>query len=209
MLYTYRKETSMRRHLCIAAIFALILALLTLVACGAPPETPSAPIVVIIQGTPVGSDQATLAAAQVQQKYAANLAAATAEIERANAQATLNSANATLSAAEIQQQNAEIALDDVRQQVGLQVRRASLDYTSAQAQLEAAQAQVRAADLALQTAQERYRAGAATLVEVTQARATDVQAASALVSARYNLLFQGKLLDYYVGDLDPKDVRLP
>ncbi|MFN8582823.1 MAG: TolC family protein [Gemmatimonadaceae bacterium] len=65
-----------------------------------------------------------------------------------------------------------------------------------------------AAELALQAAQERYLAGAATLVEVTQARATNVQAASALVSARYNLLFQGKLLDYYVGDLDPKSVRL-
>lgn len=110
--------------------------------------------------------------------------------------------------AEIQQQNAEIALDDLRQQVGLQVRRSTLAYGSARAQLDAALAQTRAAELALQAAQERYLAGAATLVEVTQARATNVQAASALVSARYNLLFQGKLLDYYVGDLDPKSVRL-
>jgi len=110
--------------------------------------------------------------------------------------------------AHIQQQNAEVALDNLRQEVGLQVRRAMLDNSSAQAQLVAAQAQTRAADLALQAAQERYRAGAATLVEVTQARATSVQAASALVSARYNLLFQGKLLDYYLGDLNPQDVRL-
>ncbi len=110
--------------------------------------------------------------------------------------------------AQIGQQNAEIALDDVRQQVALQVKRATLDYVSAGAQLDAALAQTRAAELALQAAQERYLAGAATLVEVTQARATSVQAASALVSARYNLLFQGKLLDYYVGDLDPKSVRL-
>lgn len=110
--------------------------------------------------------------------------------------------------AQIQQQNAEVALDNLRQEVGLQVRRAMLDNSSAQAQLVAALAQTRAADLALQAAQERYRAGAATLVEVTQARATSVQAASALVSARYNLLFQGKLLDYYLGDLNPQDVRL-
>ena len=50
--------------------------------------------------------QATLAAAQTQEKsYLENQAAATAEIMRANAQATLNSANATLSAAQTQDQN--------------------------------------------------------------------------------------------------------
>ncbi|MBV6522065.1 MAG: hypothetical protein MNPFHGCM_02209 [Gemmatimonadaceae bacterium] len=108
----------------------------------------------------------------------------------------------------IQQRNAEVALDNLRQSVGLQVRRALLDNSSAEAQLVAAQAQTRAADLALDAAQERYRAGAATLVEVTQARATSVQAASALVSARYNLVFQRKLLDYYLGGLNPADATL-
>ena len=50
--------------------------------------------------------QATLAAALTQEKNNAdNQAAATAEIVRANAQATLNSANATLSAAQTQDQN--------------------------------------------------------------------------------------------------------
>lgn len=110
--------------------------------------------------------------------------------------------------AEIQQRNADLALDDLRQQVGVQVRTSLLDYVSAQAQLDAAQVQSRAAELALDASIERYRAGAATLVEVTQSRATNVQAASALVSARYNLLFQGKLLDYYLGDLDPQNVKL-
>lgn len=51
-------------------------------------------------------DQATLAVALTQQKNSAdNQAAATAEILRANAQATVNSANATLSAAQTQSQN--------------------------------------------------------------------------------------------------------
>lgn len=50
--------------------------------------------------------QATLAAAQTQDQNAANnQAAGTAEIVRANAQATLNSANTTLSAAQTQDQN--------------------------------------------------------------------------------------------------------
>lgn len=51
-------------------------------------------------------DQATLAVALTQQKISAdNQAAATAEILRANAQATVNSANATLNAAQTQSQN--------------------------------------------------------------------------------------------------------
>jgi outer membrane protein len=104
--------------------------------------------------------------------------------------------------AQIQADNARIALETQRQEVGVQVRRAYLDLASAREQLRAAEAQQRAAALALEATQERYRVGAATLVEVTQARTTQVQAASALVSARYNLLFQGTLLDYYVGELE-------
>jgi outer membrane protein len=70
------------------------------------------------------------------------------------------------------------------------VRRAYLDYQAATQQLDAAKRSSRAAALALQTSQQRYNVGAATLLEVTQARATQLQAASALVTARYALLFQ-------------------
>jgi outer membrane protein len=105
--------------------------------------------------------------------------------------------------ARIAADNARIALETRRQEVGLQVRSAWLDLQSAQAQYQAAEAQRRAAELALQTSQERYQVGAATLVELQQARATRVQAESALVTARYNLLFQRTQVDYYVGELDP------
>ena len=106
--------------------------------------------------------------------------------------------------AEIQADNERLALENLQQDVALQVRRSHLDLQSAQEQLVNAQAQVRSAELALQASQDRYEAGASTLVELTQARATQVQAASSLVSARYNLQFQRILLDYYVGDLDPQ-----
>jgi outer membrane protein len=116
----------------------------------------------------------------------------------------------------IASRRAEIALDsarlslEVRQQdIGLQVRRAWLDFRAALAQLEAAQAQVRAADRALDVAQERYDAGAATLVELTQSRATQVQAASSLVAARYTLVLQRTLLDFYTGELDPDQLTVP
>ena len=60
---------------------------------------------------------------------------------------------------------------------------------------------MKAADQALLTSRERYNAGAATLVELAQARATQVQAASAMVNARYNLVLQGTVMDYYTGGL--------
>jgi outer membrane protein len=105
--------------------------------------------------------------------------------------------------AEIQADNERLVLENLQQDVALQVRRAHLDFNAAREQLAVAEAQVRAAELALQASQERYTAGASTLVELTQSRATQVQAQSALVSARYNLQFQRILMDYYTGDLDP------
>ena len=101
----------MRRNLHIVAIFILIL--LTLTACDGTTVTPALQGESVFLATPalsnmpcVACDQATLAAALTQQKNSVdNQAAATAEIVRANAQATVNSANATLNAAMTQEQN--------------------------------------------------------------------------------------------------------
>jgi cobalamin biosynthesis Mg chelatase CobN len=102
----------MRRDLRFVAIWAMVLALLTLAACGPQSETPNAARVLLNtpaqqSGVPCEAcDQATLAAALTQaQNNADNQAAATAAIVRANAQATLNSANATLNAAQTQEQS--------------------------------------------------------------------------------------------------------
>lgn len=118
--------------------------------------------------------------------------------------------NADLAAqrAQLSEDNAQLDLKDRQQQIGLEVRRAYLDYQAATQQLDAAEAQLRAAQLSLQTSQQRYNVGAATLLEVTQARATQLQAASALVTARYGLLFQRTLIGYYTGDLNPRNVSI-
>ncbi len=105
--------------------------------------------------------------------------------------------------ARIQADNAQLALTDLRQQIALEVRRAVLDREAAVEQMNAAEARVKAATQALRAVQERYDAGLATIFEVTQSRAELVSASSASVNARYSLLFQQKLLDYYVGGLDP------
>jgi outer membrane protein len=99
--------------------------------------------------------------------------------------------------------NAEYALQDQRQQVALQVRQAYLDYENAEKQLDVAGTRLRAAERAREAAQERYNLGAVPFVELSQANADFVSAASQRVRARYNFIFQQKLIDYYLGVLDP------
>jgi outer membrane protein len=110
--------------------------------------------------------------------------------------------------AKVQEDNAKLSLEAQKQQVAVDVKRAYLNFQSAGEQLAAAQAQLTASDLAVKTSQQRYQAGAGTLVELTQARAAQVQAASAVVSARYGLVFQQALMSYYTGELDPAHVAL-
>ncbi len=110
--------------------------------------------------------------------------------------------------AAIAEENARLALAAQKQQVALEIRRAYLDQTSAAEQLDAANAQLAAAQQAAEAALARYQAGAGTLVDVTQARASQVQAASAVATARNNLLLQQTVMSYYAGDMDPAKVRL-
>ena len=97
----------MRRYVCITAIGAFALVLLTLASCWKEPVIYTVPDLPEPLATPVGPGvQATFEAAQTQQKnYADDQAVATAVIMRNNAQATMNSANATLNAAQTQDQS--------------------------------------------------------------------------------------------------------
>ncbi len=111
--------------------------------------------------------------------------------------------------ARIELENTRLQLQQLRQEIATQVRQAYLDYETARQQYRTAQVQLQAARQALQAAQQRYNVGAATLVELTQARATYVRAESDLVRARYTLVFRQKLIDYYVGTLVPELDVLP
>ncbi|HXD48899.1 MAG TPA: TolC family protein [Gemmatimonadaceae bacterium] len=110
--------------------------------------------------------------------------------------------------AQIDADNEKLALDNEKQTIALEVRRAYLGQQSAKDQLTAAQAQLDAATQAVSMTQARYQAGAATLVEVTQARAQYVQAASAAATAKNNLVLQQAAMQYYTGQLDPEHASL-
>lgn len=104
--------------------------------------------------------------------------------------------------AQISLENARIGLESTRLGVATEVRTAYLDLQLAEEQRTVAEAQMEAADRALIAAEQRYAEGYATLVELTQAQVSHLRAASALVNARYELVFQSRQMDYYLGNLD-------
>jgi outer membrane protein len=107
--------------------------------------------------------------------------------------------------ARVQYENAHYDLENLQQNIALNVRQSYLDYLSAEKALDVSGIQVTAAEQALTAEQERYNVGAATLVELSQARATYVEAISSQTSARFDFLFQKKLIDYFIGELDPSE----
>ena len=94
-------------------------------------------------------------------------------------------------------------LQDREQSIAIEVRQVYLDYQTDVKRLDATDKQVRAAEQALEAEQERYNVGASTLVELSQARATFVQAQSDRAQAVYQFVLRGKLVDHAVGTLDP------
>ena len=101
----------------------------------------------------------------------------------------------------VQLKNAELNLDNSKMQVIQEVSQAYNDYSSYVKQLDASEKSLIASERAFQTQQERYNLGASTLIELTQAQSAFVSAQSSYTQALYNLIFQEKLLDFYLGKL--------
>ena len=189
----------MNRHLSVLAILVLTAALLTLAACdgfSATPSTPGDGLLLPMSTQPEAPceacAQATLAVALTQDKNNAdNQAAATAEIVRANAQATLNSANATLNAAQTQEQNnanaiaAQIAATAEMQRANALATLNSAGATQSAALTQDAIRQTQMAALAtsgaeaLAVQQNKDELAASTQTAVANNIATQTQAAAA------------------------------
>lgn len=171
------------------------LAFLILSACGVLPEgTPFADVNLLATPTQPcqACAQATLAALQTQEKSGVDAqAAATAEIMRANAQATLNSASSTLSAAQTQEQNnanviaAQIAATAEIVRANAQATLVAADSTQNAALTQDAIRQTQMADLATSNAQalvnqqNQENLAAGTQTAIANNIATQTQAAAA------------------------------
>ena len=109
----------------------------------------------------------------------------------------------SIEASKVQYANARLDLENLQQNVAIEVRQAYLDYQTAVKRLEVTAKSLKASDQALQVEQERYNVGASTLVELTQARSRFVDSASQRAQAVFQFHFQHRVIEYYLGTLDP------
>jgi outer membrane protein len=103
---------------------------------------------------------------------------------------------------QISYKNAKLNLEETELQVVQEVNQAYNDYTSYIKQLESSEKALRAAERSYVTQKQRYEVGAGTLVELSDANAQYVEAQASRVQALFRVIFQKKLLDYYVGRID-------
>jgi outer membrane protein len=96
----------------------------------------------------------------------------------------------------IQQENNNLQL---RQNLKTNVDRAIADAKAARRTLDAAQSALDAADASLQNATVRYEVGAINALELQTARNAKDQASSDLLRAKYQYLFNVKLVEFYQG----------
>lgn len=112
-----------------------------------------------------------------------------------------------IQSAQVQLKNAELSLDNTRLQVIQEVTQAYNDYESYLQEFNAAEKSLIASEKAFETQQERYNVGASTLIELSEAQSSFVEAQANYTQSRYNLIFQEKLLDYYLGQFTGEDVE--
>ncbi len=106
-----------------------------------------------------------------------------------------------IQASRVQLKNAELNFENTQLQVVQEVTQAYNDYTSYLKQKDATQKSLLAAEKAFETQQERYNVGASTLIELSQSQSNFVSAQSNYTQSIFNLIFQEKLLDFYLGKL--------
>lgn len=105
--------------------------------------------------------------------------------------------------AEIARKSARLRASQAEQQAVRAVEEARLTYEYYGQQLEVSERRLASARTALEGAEERYRLGRATIVDLAEARRRYVEARSEQIQTQYQFLFQEKLLEYQTGTLSP------
>lgn len=105
-----------------------------------------------------------------------------------------------VAAAKIQLENRQLELENLRNQVNVEVKQAIENYHTAVQQVKVAESQLNYTKAALESVEARYNVHAATMLELTQARARNLEAAYDRVIAKYNLLTQTIAVAFYTGD---------
>lgn len=104
--------------------------------------------------------------------------------------------------AKIRLSNEQLNLENKKLTIQSEIQQARLDFKTAKIQRESAQAQYIYTQKALQITKERYAAGAATFVELSEARVKNLKAVYQKISADYEFILQYAAVHYAIGNLD-------
>jgi outer membrane protein len=97
---------------------------------------------------------------------------------------------------------AQLSAEKLELQTGVEIRQALEDYATAGKAVDVAQAQSKYSAQALKNMEERYKVGASTLVELMQARSSNLQSSYNLINARYAHLVKGVAVLFYSGTIE-------
>lgn len=103
---------------------------------------------------------------------------------------------------QINYKNAQLNLRETELQIVQEVNQAYNDYQSYVKELESAEKALKAAERTYVTQKQRYEVGSGTLIELSDANAQYVEAQASRAQALFRVIFQQKLLDYYIGQMD-------
>ncbi len=101
--------------------------------------------------------------------------------------------------ARLQYSSQEIVLDNSRKSLYKEIQQAYYNAIGSQAKYRSSQVAAASAEDAFELAQAKYENGKSGITEFNEAKGRYMSAASNLVQARYEYLYQSKILDFYRG----------
>lgn len=104
-----------------------------------------------------------------------------------------------LRSAQLSLKNQEIQLENTKKQLFKEIQQAYYNAVAAQEKYKGCEAAAESARDAFDLAQAKYESGKAGITEYNEAKGRYISAESNLVQARYENLYQSKLLDFYRG----------
>ncbi len=102
--------------------------------------------------------------------------------------------------AEISYQNAELQEINTRNQLRKEIEQVSVDVVSAQTEYEASLEKYNSTTESYKLAEEKFNNGLINSVDFLYERTSYIVAESDLLQSKYNLIFNYKILDFYIGN---------
>ena len=104
-----------------------------------------------------------------------------------------------LKSAKLNYSNRQLQLESVKKELYKEIQQAYYNAVSAQSKFISSEKAAESSNKSFELTKEKYLAGKANIVEYNQAKDKNLEAASNFIQARYECLFQTRLLDFYEG----------